>query len=117
AEQSGLPYAAFVHTLYASQAVQPFSPMLMGADAARVNALRAALGLPPVDRVTDLLDRATRVLVTTVPELDQPDGPVAANVRYVGPIVEEPGSDRGWAPPRPADGSPLAVVSLGTTPM
>src|SRR5439155_15035798 len=69
AEHTGLPVVAFVHTLYESQAVGPLSPMIMVADAARLNPLRAHLGLPPVDRITEVLDRAARVLVTTVPEL------------------------------------------------
>jgi len=117
AEQAGLPVVAFVHTLYADVAAGPRSPMHMAATVDGVNALRAELGLEPVARLPDLLDRASRVLVTTVPELDRPDGPLPPNVQYVGPILEEPGPHAGWAAPWPSSDTPLVVVSLGTTPM
>jgi MGT family glycosyltransferase len=65
--------------------------------------------------ITDLLDDADGVIVTTVPELDQPAGAVPANVRYIGPLIEDAGPDAGWRPA--VSGVPLVVVSLGTTPM
>lgn len=116
AERTGIPTAAFVHTLYTRVALTDFNPMGMTADAARINVLRSSLGLPPIQRLTDLLDRSARVLINTVPELDRPDAPLAPNVRFVGPIVEDAGSDAGWTPPGPAE-RPLVVVGLGTTPM
>jgi MGT family glycosyltransferase len=119
AELTGLPFAAFVHTLYESQAVAVPSPMQMMVSDNGLARVRVALGLPPVARVTDLLVRAPSVLVTTVPELDQPSAPVPANVHYVGPLVEEPGNDAGWQPPAApaANSAPLVLVSLGTTDM
>jgi MGT family glycosyltransferase len=114
AELSYRPVVAFVHTLYARMAVGPFSPMLMLADVGSINRLRDELGLPSVERITDLLDRATRVLVTTVPELDRPDD-IPDNVRYVGPILQE--SDDGWTPPWTTAAHPLVVVAMGTTSM
>lgn len=114
AEATGTPYVAFVHTLYTRQAITDRSPMHMGGDLAAVNQLRAELGLDPVARVPDLLDRADVVLVVTVRELDRPRD-IPANVRFVGPLVEDPGAEVGWRPPR-GDG-PLVVVGLGTTPM
>jgi MGT family glycosyltransferase len=117
AEAAGVPVAAFVHTLYARQAVTDHSPIHMAADAAAVDELRSGLGLPALGRVTALLDHAPLVLVTTLKGLDRPEGAVPPNVRYVGPLVEPPGDDAGWVPPgEPADG-PLVVVSMGTTPM
>ena len=60
---------------------------------------------------------ARRTLLVTCPEaLDLP-GPRAANVRYVGPVLEDAGPDAGWHPPGVDDGRPLVVVGLGTTPM
>ena len=117
AEHLGLPFAAFVHTLYASQAVAPHTPMLMSADVDRLNALRAELDVASLDRITDLLDRAGLVLVTTVAEIDQPDRPLPANVRYVGPLVEDAGPDAGWVAPGSPSAAPLVLASLGTTPM
>jgi MGT family glycosyltransferase len=117
AEAAGVPVVAFVHTLYARQAIADHSPIHMAADAAGVNELRAGLGLPPVDRLPDLLDRAALVLVTTLEALDRPEGAVPGNVRYVGPLVEAPGDDGGWLPPGTKADGPLVVVSMGTTPM
>jgi MGT family glycosyltransferase len=117
AEAAAVPVVAFVHTLYARQAVADHSPIHMAADAAGINELRAGLGLPPVDRLPDLLDRAALVLVTTLEGLDRPEGAVPPNVRYVGPLVEPPGDDAGWVPPGTAADGPLVVVSMGTTPM
>ena len=116
AELTGVPTAALLHTLYTRVAMTPFNPMAIMADAARINALRAQLGLEPIERLTDLLDRTARVLVNTVAELDRPGEGTPPNVRYVGPIVEGAGPDAGWTPPGSAD-RPLVVVGLGTTPM
>ncbi|HYM16466.1 MAG TPA: glycosyltransferase [Dehalococcoidia bacterium] len=117
AERTRIPTAAFLHTLYTRVAMTDFNPMGMIADAARINVLRSSMGLSPVERLTDLLDHSARVLVTTVPELDRPDGSLAANVRFVGPIVEDAGPDSGWTPPWPSADVPLVVVGMGTTPM
>jgi MGT family glycosyltransferase len=117
AEHLGLPFAALVHTLYASQAAAPHSPMQIWVALDELNVLRAELDLAPLERITDLLDRSDLVLVTTVVEVDQPDRAAPANVRYVGPLVEEAGADAGWAPPPPPAGEPLVLASLGTTPM
>lgn len=116
AEATSLPFAAFVHTLYARVAAADRSPMAAFADLDRINSLRETLGVAPLSRVTRALDRAARVLVATVPALDRPLVPLPANVRYVGPLIEPPGPDHAWAPPEPAD-LPLVVVSLSTTPM
>lgn len=115
AEACGLPFVAFVHTLYARLPRGAFSPMsiLTGVDG--LNALRAELGLPPLADTNDLLDRATRTIVTTVPELDRPDG-IPPNVRYVGPMLGEALTDGADVVP-PDDDSPLVVASMGTTSM
>ena len=107
AEAARVPVVPFVHTLF-----RDLSPMHMAADVEGTNALRAELGLAPVTRLPELLERAPLVLVTTLEELDRPQM-VAGNIRYVGPLVEDAGPDEGWRPP----GRPLVVVSLGTTPM
>jgi UDP:flavonoid glycosyltransferase YjiC (YdhE family) len=107
AEAAGVPVVPLVHTLF-----RDLSPMYMAADVEGTNAVRVGLGLAPVARLAELVERAPLVLVTTLEELDRPQL-VAGNVRYVGPLVEDAGPDEGWRPP----GRPLVVVSLGTTPM
>ncbi|HEX8802630.1 MAG TPA: hypothetical protein VF743_00515, partial [Acidimicrobiales bacterium] len=118
AEAAGLPTAALVHTLYGALLVDGApGPMAMAASPEGIAAVRARLGLPPVDGFGGLLDRCARVLVTCPRALDRPPDPLPANVRYVGPVPEAAGPDAGWAPPAAAGGRPLVVVSLGTTPM
>jgi MGT family glycosyltransferase len=116
-ERAGVPCAAFVHTLHRSMALTSASPMAMAGSVEDIGALRSDLGLAPIARLTDLLDRAARVLVTTAPALDGDGDALPPNVRYVGPIVEAPGPDAGWTPPLADDGRPLVAVSMGTTPM
>jgi MGT family glycosyltransferase len=112
AEASGVPTVGFVHTLFARMPRDAFSPMNIFTDVAGLNALRAELGLEPLQQNADLLDRAARVIVTTVPELDRPDD-VPSNVRYVGPILD----DAEGRPDASSAETPLVVASLGTTPM
>ena len=113
-ERSGVTCVAFVHTLRRMALASP-SPMAMAASLEELAALRRDLELAPIERHTELLDRAARVLVVSAPELDADGEPLPANVCHVGPIVEAPGPDAGWVPP-PGD-APLVAVSLGTTPM
>jgi MGT family glycosyltransferase len=120
AERSGVPTTVLVHTLYRRLMFEgELMPMMMAGSVDAINRQRVALGLAPVARLVELLDRAHRALVTTIDELDEPaSGAMPANVRYVGPILEGPGPDAGWSPPWPAeDRRPLVVVCLGTTPM
>ena len=116
AEASGRTVVAYVHTLYAAQAVTDASPIHMGGNLDVVNARRAELGLPPVERVPELIDRADLAMVTTSEAFDNPTAPVPGNVRFVGPIVEDKGPNLPWEPPF-NDDRPLVVVAMGTTPM
>jgi UDP:flavonoid glycosyltransferase YjiC (YdhE family) len=116
AEVTGLPVAAFVHTLYgALLAAGDLLTMFMATSLEDVNAVRRDLGLPIVDRMASLVDACAQVVVACPAALDVAPDPMPGNVRYVGPIVEPAGPDAGWQPP-PGDG-PLVVVGLGTTPM
>jgi MGT family glycosyltransferase len=117
AESTGVPVVAFVHTLFARQAVTDHSPMAMAADVDGTNALRRELGLAPVEQLIQLLEQVALVLVTTLEELDRPEGAPPRTVRYVGPLVEDAGPDEGWRPPGDRAHGPLVVVSMGTTAM
>jgi MGT family glycosyltransferase len=113
-EHAGVPLVAYVHTLYASVAAGPRSPIHMSGGLDPINQLRASLSLPALDALPDLLNAATRVLVVTTEAFDAPGGAVPANVRYVGPIVEPAGPDAGWSPPTPDDGTPLVHACTST---
>jgi len=115
-EALGLTTVALVHTLYGALLEDgTVTPMSMAASVGAVNALRGRLGIPPVDRLGDLLHAVRQVVVTVAADVDTVPDPLPANVAYVGPVFEGPGDDAGWQPP-PGDG-PLVVVSLGTTDM
>jgi MGT family glycosyltransferase len=116
AELAGRRRAALVHTLYGGLLADGApNPMGMAASVEGVNAVRAEHALPPVDRLADLLDACATVLVTCPAALDEREDEWAANVRHVGPVLEDAGPDAGWQPP---DGEgPLVVASMGTTAM
>jgi UDP:flavonoid glycosyltransferase YjiC (YdhE family) len=78
-----------------------------------LNAARTELGLAPVGHPFDQLFRAERFLVLTTRTFDFPAPRMAANVRYVGPRLEDPVWSRGWTPP-PGD-APLVLVGLSST--
>ncbi|KZM77105.1 glycosyltransferase [Cellulosimicrobium sp. I38E] len=80
----------------------------------RLNALRADLGLDPLARSWEQMSAARRQLVMTSPAFDLP-GPLPANARYVGPVLDDPAwaDDASWTAP-PGD-DPLVLVALSST--
>lgn len=141
AERAGVPFATLVHTIW--QVPTPgmpapgpgFLPMggpigrlrdavvgrlflrLFEAGLPRLNAARAALGLPSFRDLPEVLARPRRALVLTSRSFDWPADRLPPNLRYVGPQLEDPGWTEGWDSPWPADHpDPLVVVSLSTTP-
>ena len=82
-----------------------------------LNRARAEAGLPPVRDLPDLMARADRVLVCSSPSYDFASGSVPANVRYVGPQLDDHaggGSSGRWAD---EPGRPLVLVGLSSTVM
>lgn len=80
----------------------------------RLNVLRADLGLAPLARSWEQMRAARRQLVMTSPAFDLP-GPLPANARYVGPVLDDPSwaDDVPWSAP-PGD-DPLVLVALSST--
>ncbi|MET0480523.1 MAG: nucleotide disphospho-sugar-binding domain-containing protein [Mycetocola sp.] len=56
----------------------------------RLNAVVASYGQPPLHDVFELFDRCTKVLVMTSPSFDFAAPRLPANVRYVGPQLDDP---------------------------
>lgn len=78
-----------------------------------LNTTRRGLGLAPVRHVWSQLDLAARVLVLTAEAFDFPPGRRPPNVRYVGPVLDDPY----WAGPDvepPPGDDPLVLVSTST---
>jgi MGT family glycosyltransferase len=78
-----------------------------------LDAARAELGLDPLTEPWAQWDRAARVLVLTSRAFDDLPTRLPANVRYVGPVLDDPV----WSTPVPVpDGEgPLVAVGLSST--
>ena len=81
-----------------------------------LNASRARFGLAPLARTLDQV-RPDRLLLATAQAFDFPVKRLPNFVRYIGPILEEPGWIDASANSSKiaADGRPLALVSFSTT--
>lgn len=137
AEASGLPFAALMSNIYArpTRGLPPFTTGWSAAegpagrvrDAAalaaikwatkgmtkQLNAVRALHGLAPVSEMLGMLDHANAVLVLTSPSFDFTTPYLPANVRYVGPQLDDPGWVGEWQ--GGDDGSrPLVLVGLSS---
>ena len=111
---SGTPTATLVHMAYSifrgGPLVEMFAPGLEIA-----NTLRAELGLPTVERLSDGHD-ACALAIVAVPKEFEPDVPDAANVLRTGPVLDAPPLSREIDEVDVRDGStPLVLVSLSTS--
>ncbi|MFG1301576.1 glycosyltransferase [Xanthobacter sp. V3C-3] len=81
-----------------------------------LNAARQALGRKPLARVLDQLRAADLHLLATSPAFDYPAAALPPDVRYVGPLLDEPSWIAGGAAPVAAPPErPLVLVSFSTT--
>src|SRR5262245_37463624 len=82
-----------------------------------INRARTGVGLEPLTDIWLQYDRAARVLVLTAQAFDFPGDQMPANVRYVGPILDDPAwAGSTWTPPWPAaNRNPLVLVALSST--
>jgi MGT family glycosyltransferase len=95
------------------RAVTAFSNRLWAKGLPRLNALRATHGLEPLAAVFDQIHGARRILVLTSAEFDFP-AELPANVRYVGPVLDDPvWAAAPWT--APAGDEPLVLVALSST--
>ena len=135
AEARGIPSAALVGSAYLApspvrpaagrippargrlgrlrdRCVYPLARLMGRRGLSSLNATRAAYGLRPVAHLWDQWDHADRVLMLTSSTFDDP-APDAANVRYVGPVLEDiPAVGTFTLPPGDA---PLVVVGMSSS--
>ena len=79
----------------------------------RLNDLRVAHGLAPLSSFFDQILGARRILVLTSADFDFPAA-LPANVRYVGPVLDDPAwATMPWT--APAGDDPLVLVALSST--
>lgn len=81
---------------------------------APINELRHEWGLDPILHTWDQMHRARRMLVLTSAAFDFPAA-VPENVRYVGPILDDPAWAAGEAWTPPAGDGPLVLVAMSST--
>ena len=141
AEVCGLPTVGMLSSIYlrptpghpslGSGAVPPVGPLGRVRDAVaprvlarlvdlglpQLNAVRGELGLDRIRHVLDLWDRCARVLVMTSPTFDPPPARLPGNVRYVGPIVDDPPWAAAWEPPWPITERPFVLVAMSSRPI
>lgn len=81
-----------------------------------INSVRSEYGLAPLSSFYDQALSTDRIVVLTSPEFDYAAATVPANVRYTGPILDDPGWTQPWTPPWAADDErPLVLVGFSTT--
>jgi MGT family glycosyltransferase len=78
---------------------------------ARLNALRAGVGLDRVEHFWDQVHHAACEVVMTSAEFDFPAN-LPPNAGYVGPILDDPTWTEPWSPP--AGDDPLVLVALSS---
>lgn len=79
------------------------------------NAVGRGLGLPPLERTLDVIDRADRVILAISRRFDFEAEIVPANFRYVGPLLDEPIWAGDWVPPWTAPAErPKVLISCST---
>jgi MGT family glycosyltransferase len=78
-----------------------------------INAARAAHGLSPISGFWDQVLTADQILVLTSARFDLAAPHVPGNVRYTGPILDDPQWAEPWSPPWPADNDdPIVLVGF-----
>ena len=77
-----------------------------------LNQARATVGLAPLGRLLEQYERPERVLALTGAAFDFPAA-LPANVRYVGPQLDDPEWAEPWSPTE--DDRPFVLVAMSTT--
>ena len=81
-----------------------------------LNDARRACNLGPIGHVLEHFERPARFLCLYSEAFELPAKRRPANVRFVGPVLEEPAWTEPWISPWPEDDQrPLVVISMSTT--
>ena len=122
AEAAGLPVAVLVPNIWeiptpgtADAAVLRITNRVLKGGLPDLNAARAGYGLPPLDGLYDQVLGAQRILVLSSETFDTVSPSVPDNVRYVGPVLDDPAWSEPWTSPWPADNTdPLVLVGFSS---
>jgi MGT family glycosyltransferase len=89
---------------------------LMSSQLQTLNRARAAYGLAPLNHVYDHYDRADRVLIGLSAAFDFPATRLPPNLRYIGPLLDQPMWAQPWTAPWSGQPQrPRVLVSLSTS--
>ncbi|WP_027582390.1 glycosyltransferase [Bradyrhizobium sp. Ai1a-2] len=89
--------------------------MAMNSSLPMLNDVRIELGLPALDDIMQLFDRADRLLVATSQAFDFQAGSLPNNCCYVGPLLDVPNWSQPWQAPRPTQSDHhRALIACGT---
>lgn len=81
-----------------------------------LNKARADVGLKPLSSFYDQALGADQILVLSSETFDYASPGVPGNVRYVGPVLDDPDWVEPWQPPWPADiTDPIVLVAFSST--
>jgi len=109
APEFGLPTAVICHTFF-RRLHQEWREQM-----GRLIGMREAAGFPPLPGLDELWLACDRIIVTSLAELDTGTGDPPANLRHVGPVIEDESRAQPAALPWPAeDQTPLVLVSFST---
>lgn len=122
AEAAGLPVAVLIPNQWSvpipgvgDRAVRRLVDRVVNAGLADLNAARGARGLEPLSSFYDQILNASRLLVLASETFDPASAFVPDNVRYVGPVLDDPAWVGSWSSPWPSDSSdPLVLVGLSS---
>jgi MGT family glycosyltransferase len=79
-----------------------------------LNAARTTHGLAPLTSLWQQVLEVDRILVLTSAAFDFAAPAVPDNVRYVGPVLDDPQWAEPWEPPWPEDDRPLVLVGFSS---
>jgi MGT family glycosyltransferase len=120
AEAAALPVAVFIPNLWVvptsgtgERGVLKLMNRVVDAGLPDLNAARAEYALTPLSSFYDQILDADRILVLTSETFDPASPFVPGNVRYVGPVLDDPTWAEPWSPPWPESTTdPLVLVGF-----
>jgi MGT family glycosyltransferase len=81
-----------------------------------INEVRTQMNLPLLKQISDFIHGADLRMIQTMERFDFPLEPRPANIRYTGPVLDDPDWTSTWPNPwSPEDPRPLVVISLSST--
>ncbi len=122
AEEAGLPVVALIPNIWevptpgtGDPAVLRITNRVLKGGLPDLNAARAEHGLPPLTSLYDQILGADRILVLSSETFDTVSPFVPANVRYVGPVLDDPTWTEPWSSPWPESNTdPLVLVGFSS---